>query len=95
MLNFRSLLTLEFFNFRLKIAPFKSQNYQSVAAAPTRVVFSEMHPIEIFRQLFLFKIVQRSYNKDFEVVTKFHGLRARAVSYAPKIFKVLLKRMVA
>jgi hypothetical protein len=50
-------------------------------------VFSQDASNRYFETVLLFKIVQRSYNKAFEVDINHQSLRARA-------FKVLMKGMI-
>ena len=47
-----------------------------------------------FETILLFKIVQISKNKAFEVDTNHQSLRARVVGFAPEAFKVLIEEIV-
>ena len=58
---------------------------------PTHVVFSQNTSSGNFEIVFLFKIIQRSYDKAVGVDINQQSLGARVVSYAAGAFKIFME----
>ena len=80
-------------NQKFIVKVFKSQSDQRVATPPPHkhVVFPKCMSIRNFEIAILFKIVQRSYNKAFEVDTNHQSMGARVVICGPGYLRFLWK----